>query len=45
MEKMLVFNPHTRMTIEQALADCYFDDIRDEDMERNAESGAQFLFD
>ena len=33
-----------RITIEEALSDHYFDDIRDLDMEKNAEVPAQFLF-
>ena len=37
MEKMLLFNPQKRITIEQALADPYFDDIRDEEMEMGVE--------
>ena len=37
MEKMLQFDPNKRITIKVALADSYFDDIRDEEMEMDAE--------
>ena len=37
MEKMLQFDPNKRITIKEALADSYFDDIRDKDMEMDVE--------
>ena len=34
MEKMLQFNPNTRISAEDALKDEYFDDVRLEDQEQ-----------
>ena len=45
MEKMLEFKPDKRITIEEALADPFFDDIRLEEMEITAEVPADFEFD
>jgi mitogen-activated protein kinase 1/3 len=44
MEKMLLFDPRRRVTLEEGLADSYFDDIRDLERERDAEVPADFEF-
>jgi mitogen-activated protein kinase 1/3 len=44
MEKMIIFNSSKRITCEEALADPYFDAIRDTIKERKAEIPADFEF-
>ena len=44
MERMLVFDPRRRLTLEEALASPYFDEVRDLERERNAEVPADFEF-
>ena len=45
MEKMLQFRPDKRITIEEALADKYFDDIRDPEFETAAKVPTNIEFD
>jgi len=44
MERMLVFDSRRRITLEEALSNPYFSDIRDLERERNAEVPADFEF-
>ena len=46
MQRMLQFNPAKRITIEEALSDPYFDDIRDENLETaDLQVGMDLAFD
>ena len=44
IEGMVIFDPRRRLTLEDALANPYFDEVRDLDRERNAEVPADFEF-
>lgn len=45
MDKILVFNPYFRITVDEALAHPYFKKIRNPDMERSALNEIELEFD
>jgi len=44
IDRMLQFNPNNRITVNEALANSYFDDIREPEKEINADIPADFEF-
>ena len=45
MDKILVFNPYFRITVDEALAHPYFKKIRNQEMERSALNEIELEFD
>ena len=45
MDKILVFNPYFRITVDDALAHPYFKKIRNQEMERSAMNEIELEFD